>query len=195
MRARPARAIALAALVSTVVVSGCSPASRPAFHDQASAQWPFPLELSFADAALVVYKSRRTVELYRNGVVMREFPIVLGKRPAGHKLYEGDMRTPEGLYHVTFKGPHERWRYFIGIDYPNDADRRAYEAARDDDLLPEFDGHPPTIGSSVGIHGNDRPQAQSIGVDWTQGCIAMRNDHIADLYAHLPIGAPVLLLR
>jgi hypothetical protein len=188
-----------ASLILTVLLaacsSACSPASQSAFDAWGGGGWPFPQELSVADVALVVYKSRRTIEFYRDGVVAAEFPVVLGRRPTGNKLYEGDLRTPEGLYHVAFKSPHRRWRYFIGIDYPNDQDRRAYESAREDDELPTFDGHVPAIGSSVGIHGNDHPRAQAGGVDWTEGCIALRNRDIATLYAAVPIGAPVLLLR
>jgi len=183
------------ATVLAVATSACSPASQSAFDAWTGSDWPFPQELSTADVAVVVYKSRRMIELYRGGVVAAEFPVVLGRRPVGNKLYEGDLRTPEGLYHVAFKSPHRRWHYFIGIDYPNDQDRHAYSSALQDDELPVFEGHVPAIGSSVGIHGNDHPKAQARGEDWTEGCIALRNRDIATLYAAIPIGAPVLLLR
>jgi len=144
--------------------------------------------------AVVVTKHARRLELYRRGGLVGAFPVVLGARPDGPKRYEGDMRTPEGIYRVTGKRVHGRWSYFIEIDYPNDADRRAYESEAAAGRIPLFARQLPGLGGRVGIHGNDRPRDQASGRDWTKGCIAMRNEDVAVLYDLVDVGTPVVVL-
>jgi len=144
--------------------------------------------------AVVVTKHTRRLELYRRGGLVGAFPVVLGPRPAGPKRYEGDMRTPEGVYHVTGKRIHGRWSYFIEIDYPNDADRAAFDSEAAAGRIPLFAQQLPGLGGRVGIHGNDRPRDQASGRDWTKGCIAMRNEDVAVLYDLVDVGTPVVVL-
>ncbi|HET9064112.1 MAG TPA: L,D-transpeptidase [Candidatus Binatia bacterium] len=144
--------------------------------------------------AVVVTKHTRRLELYRRGGLVGAFPVVLGARPDGPKRYEGDMRTPEGVYRVTGKRLHGRWTYFIEIDYPNEADRRAYESEAAAGRIPLFAQELPGVGGLVGIHGNDRPRDQASGRDWTKGCIAMRNEDVAVLYDLVDVGTPVVVL-
>jgi murein L,D-transpeptidase YafK len=142
----------------------------------------------------VVYKEARTLAVYREGRMYKRYPVVLGKQPKGTKRFEGDMRTPEGLYWIDGKQAHPRWAYFMSINYPNDDDRRAYSRASEEGSLPEIAGRLPSIGGAIGIHGTDRTREQLAGIDWTRGCIALRNEHIAELYSLVNIGTPVLLL-
>ena len=144
--------------------------------------------------AVVVTKHTRRLELYRRGGLVGAFPVVLGARPDGPKRYEGDMRTPEGVYHVTGKRIHGRWSYFIEIDYPNEEDRRAFELEAAAGRIPLFAQQLPPLGGRVGIHGNDRPGDQASGRDWTKGCIAMRNEDVAVLYDLVDVGTPVVVL-
>jgi len=140
---------------------------------------------------IVVSKSARTLSALHRGRPVRTYPIVLGLNPKGPKRYQGDMRTPEGLYHVTSKRPHPRWRYFIALDYPNERDRQRYERALRERLVPVLDGRPLPIGGGIGIHGTDRPGEQRNGVDWTHGCIAVDNDAMEELYRLVKPGMPV----
>jgi len=144
--------------------------------------------------AVVVTKHTRRLELYRRGGLVGTFPVVLGTRPDGPKRYEGDMRTPEGLYRVSGKRTHERWAYFIEIDYPNETDQRVYESEAAAGRIPLFARQLPGVGGRVGIHGNDRPRDQASGRDWTKGCIAMRNEDVAVLYDLVDVGTPVIVL-
>lgn len=154
-----------------------------------------PLEVLPTDGyALVVYKEARTLAVYREGRMYKRYPVVLGKQPKGTKRFEGDMRTPEGLYWINAKQAHPRWAYFLSISYPNDDDRQAYSRASEEGALPEIAGERPSIGGAIGIHGSDRMREQLAGVDWTRGCIALRNEHIAELYSLVDVGTPVLLL-
>jgi murein L,D-transpeptidase YafK len=150
--------------------------------------------LAETDVTVVVTKHARRLELYRRGTLVRAFPIVLGARPMGAKRFEGDMRTPEGVYRVAAKRLHGRWRYFIAIDYPTADDRSAYDADVYAGLIPQIGGKVPGLGGNLGIHGNDRPRDQASGKDWTRGCVAMRNEDVAVLYDTVDVGTPVIVL-
>ncbi len=150
--------------------------------------------IAAADLALVVDKSLLTLEVYRYGKLVNSYPITIGSRPKGPKRYEGDMRTPEGLYHIIDKRPHRRWRYFLGIDYPNDEDRQRYQQDLALNLIPTIGGTVQGIGRAIGIHGNDRSHDQAKRHNWTHGCVAMANEDITELFKSVDIGTPVLLL-
>lgn len=148
-----------------------------------------------AGVQIVVYKSRRTLALYRGGEFVKDFPVVLGLAPEGRKRHANDARTPEGLYHIVANRRHRRWQWFLSIDYPNDADRRAYAQALSVGRIPDEAGAPFAIGGSVGIHGNDRADTQEKGIDWTKGCIAMNSADVAELAPLAPVGTPVWIVE
>lgn len=144
---------------------------------------------------IVVYKSRRSLALYRAGTFEIEYPVVLGLAPVGRKRHAHDARTPEGLYRVVGKRAHDRWQYFLALDYPNANDRRSYGEELRGGTIPDEDGEPFGIGDAIGIHGNDRPAEQAAGVDWTKGCIALKAADIAELVPKVPVGAPVWIVE
>lgn len=117
-----------------------------------------------------VDKSDRMLSLMSQGSVVASFPIVLGGNPLGHKREEGDQRTPEGRYILDFKKQDSAFFRAIHISYPNQVDiRRAQKA-----------GVNP--GSAIMIHGQKNglgwlsPLSQRF--DWTDGCIALSNEHM-----------------
>ena len=144
---------------------------------------------------VVVYKSKRLLAVYRQGVFETEYPVVLGLAPDGPKRHAFDARTPEGLYRVNGKRAHGRWQFFLSLDYPNAIDRSAYEQAIGQGKIPDENGQPFGIGDSIGIHGNDRATEQDAGTDWTKGCIAMKPDDIAALSAVVVVGTPVWIVE
>jgi len=155
--------------------------------------WLAPL-LESSATLVVVRKHERTLDLYERGVLQRRFAVVLGGNPKGPKRFEGDMRTPEGLYRVKAKRPHGRWRYFIAINYPNAEDRLNYKREVKNGGVPKITNRPLAIGGGLGIHGSDRPEAQERGEDWTQGCVAMRNRDLGHVFDSVQVGTPVLVL-
>jgi len=145
---------------------------------------------------IVVYKSKRTLAVYRFGNFYREYPIVLGANPVGRKRFMYDARTPEGRYQITDKRMHDRWQYFLALDYPNDRDQQIYQDEVRRNLIPrEETGEPFPIGGNIGIHGNDKPDEQARGVNWTQGCIAMKSSDIGEIYSLVAIGTPVWVVQ
>lgn len=142
---------------------------------------------------IVVRKTCRTLDVYYYGTRVRSFPAVFGLNGSGSKLYEGDLRTPIGLYAIVDKRPHERWSQFLLLDYPNLEDVHRYWAAMDAGRIPERPDGYAGIGGAVGIHGTDKPSLNERNVDWTWGCISLRNSDVDDLATLVPVGTLVLI--
>jgi murein L,D-transpeptidase YafK len=143
--------------------------------------------------AVVVRKSCRTLDVYRYGTRIRSFPAVFGLNGRGQKLYEGDLRTPIGLYAIIDNRPHARWQHFLLLDYPNLQDLHRYWLAVEAGDIPRAGDHYAGVGGAVGIHGTDKPSLNEKGVDWTWGCISLRNRDIDDLASLVPVGTLVLI--
>ena len=128
---------------------------------------------------LVVYKSDRKMELWSNNKITKVYQISLGGNPKGHKKLQGDSKTPEGLYYIDSKNPNSRFHLNLGISYPNEEDRLNSK----------------NPGGDIKIHGLKNGKG-FIGkfhrlFDWTDGCIAVTNIEIEELYEAVPIGIPI----
>jgi murein L,D-transpeptidase YafK len=156
-----------------VFLAGCSPAV---------VEPPQPLPV--ADLVLVD-KSDRTLRVYGGGKLLRTYRgLQFGGAPEGHKRFQGDERTPEGRYTIDTRNPASAYHLSLRISYPNAADR-AYARAR---------GRSP--GGDIFIHGqpNWLPAGRMRG-DWTDGCIAVANAEIEDLWRLVPDGTPIEVRR
>lgn len=136
--------------------------------------------------SIVVVKHSRTMRVYYQKHLLKTYPIALGRQPLGHKQQKGDNRTPEGLYYITDRNPNSSCHKNLGISYPNNADRAA---ARKRGV---------STGGDIKIHGLPNGQGY-IGAlhllhDWTYGCIAVTDAQIDELYRHVRIGSPILIL-
>jgi murein L,D-transpeptidase YafK len=127
-----------------------------------------------------VYKAQRRMILLHNGTVLRSYDIGLGGNPVGHKQFEGDRRTPEGLYYIDRRNPQSRYHLSLGISYPNAEDRAFAKAA----------GKEP--GGDIFIHGRDGKH-RGRGADWTVGCIAVTDREIEEIYAMVRVGTPIFI--
>lgn len=129
---------------------------------------------------VVVNKEARQMYLLSNDKVIEEYRIKLGFAPIGHKTFEGDGRTPEGLYHVDRRNPNSRFHLSLGISYPNDNDRATARAL----------GKSP--GGDIFIHGQANPFKKDKD-DWTWGCISVTNKQMEDVYAMIGDGTPIAI--
>lgn len=148
-----------------------------------------------SEYSIIVRKEERTLAVYHRTEQKKVYPVVLGIASYGPKIYQGDLRTPEGVYRISSKRPHARWSRFMLLSYPNDDDRSRYTMALSEGRVPIIDGHAPGIGGAVGIHGTDREDSNAKGDDWTFGCVSLLNQHVAELYDMVPLGTPVLILK
>lgn len=130
-----------------------------------------------------VYKSRRKMYLISGNTVIKEYDVALGGNPHGKKRFEGDGKTPEGLYFIDRHNPRSAYHLSVGISYPNAQDV-AYAA--------QFGR---SAGSDIMFHGRG-PEGNVLAPrnwDWTAGCLALTDDEIEDVYAMLQPGNPVMI--
>jgi murein L,D-transpeptidase YafK len=148
------------------------------------ANWPGDsIETGALADRVVVWKSKRQLELYASGRLLKRYPVSLGRNPAGPKLQEGDKRTPEGVYAVESHNPHSSFHKALKVSYPSPADRLA---AAKRGVAP---------GGDIMIHGL-RNGLGFIGrlhrrLDWTAGCIAVTNPEIEEIYRVVADGTPI----
>jgi murein L,D-transpeptidase YafK len=142
---------------------------------------------------VVVRKSCRSLDVYEHGERVRSYPAVFGLNGKGSKLYEGDLRTPTGLYMIVDKRWHPRWSRFLLLDYPNLHDLHRYWVAMESGDIPQRGDRYAGVGGAVGIHGTDKPELNEKQVDWTFGCISLKSRDVEDLSRIVPIGTLVLI--
>ncbi len=134
---------------------------------------------------VVIFKADRIMELYHSGTLLKQYHVSLGWQPDGPKHKQGDGRTPEGLYTITRHNPNSNYHLSLAISYPGPDD------VGNAILL----GVP--AGGQVMIHGYpNRVKAQSVSDpgDWTDGCIAVNNHEIEEIYAAVPDNTPVMIV-
>lgn len=148
---------------------------------------------------IVIEKAKRLLTVYNDsGAVLLQCKAALGFSPVGHKLREGDGRTPEGEYMVCLRRETGKFGCALGISYPSLADARqaAEEGRLDQALLPLFEAaqqakkRPPwgtALGGEIYIHGGGTDK------DWTAGCIALQEEHMQRLFALCEEGTQVLI--
>ncbi|WP_225000131.1 murein L,D-transpeptidase family protein [Cesiribacter sp. SM1] len=138
-----------------------------------------------ADKVLVL-KARREMQLLKEGRVLKTYKIAMGDQPVGHKQQEGDERTPEGRYTLDWRNSKSAYHKSIHISYPSEQDK-----ARAKRL-----GVSP--GGDIMIHGMAKKMAW-IGAlhtakDWTNGCIAVTNEEMDEIWAMVKNGTEIEIL-
>jgi len=178
-------------LLVPVLVACKAPAQEAAFPERETAapsglQDP-PLALLIDSLALdartirfQVDKSERRFRVYVQDRLLKTYPCVLGEKPEGDKLHQGDRKTPEGAFTFRSKRVHAQWHKFIWVDYPNAESWRRYNARKAQGLIPRGKD----IGGEIGIHGVPEGMDHWIeaGTDWTWGCIALKNADVDEVY-------------
>jgi|TARA_B100000795_G_scaffold266139_1_gene248879 murein L,D-transpeptidase YafK len=134
-----------------------------------------------------VYKKKRILEVYEKDVLFKTYKIALGKQPVGHKHFEGDNKTPEGVYFINGKNQYSAYHKNLGISYPNKKDV-AYAKKKGK-----------SAGGLIKIHGlpNGRGKIGKLHLlnDWTAGCIALTDKEIDEIYAATKVGVKIILYK
>ncbi|MFW6258576.1 MAG: L,D-transpeptidase family protein [Halochromatium sp.] len=137
---------------------------------------------------VLVRKAARTLELHNDRGVYRRYRVSLGGQPRGHKVQEGDERTPEGDYVLDWRNPNSAFHKSIHISYPNALDRTV---ARSLGVSP---------GGMIMIHGlpnwlsSPHLAEEYRRHDWTDGCIAVGNAEMDEIWALVADGTPITIL-
>jgi hypothetical protein len=132
---------------------------------------------------VLVKKSERRLYLLRSDRIIADYPVKLGLTPKGPKQREGDFRTPEGVYSIASRNAHSEYFLSLEVSYPNEAD---LERARELGVKP---------GGLIMIHGQPNAPRKARhwyeSNDWTDGCIAVANADMVDIWLRTPIGIPI----
>jgi murein L,D-transpeptidase YafK len=130
---------------------------------------------------VVVHKSRREMLLLSGESIVRSYRVALGREPVGHKQREGDGRTPEGRYTIDRRNPNSKYHLSLHISYPSPAD---VDRARAQSLDP---------GCDIMIHGL-KPGVAHPQTDWTQGCIAVTDSEMDEIWTLVADYTPIEIL-
>jgi len=155
-------------------LSGCTSAPAPTAR--------------YADQ-VVVKKSQRRLQLLSDGKVVREYRVSLGDSPVGHKYQAGDERTPEGDYILDWRNPNSSYYKSIHVSYPNERDR----------AIAKWFGVDP--GGMIMLHGQPNHihsravLAEYATRDWTDGCIAVQNREMDEIWRMVRDGTPIRIQR
>ncbi len=126
---------------------------------------------------IVVSKDRKELYLISGEVLVKVYPVAFGSNPEGHKQFEGDNKTPEGIYFVDYKNPNSAYTKALHVSYPNQADV-AYAKSQGK-----------SAGGDIMIHGLPTEERKKMAVglihpyNWTQGCVAVKDEEIEEIYS------------
>jgi murein L,D-transpeptidase YafK len=136
---------------------------------------------TFSADSMVLDKSDRRLTLYYRGAAVKKYEVALGRNPVGPKLRRGDGRTPEGMYYIEGRNPASKYHLALRVSYPAATDlQRAAKMGV-------------TTGGDIMIHGLP-PAFATVGAlhrqqDWTEGCVAVTNEEIEEIWRSVPNGA------
>jgi len=133
-----------------------------------------------------VFKAKREMVLYRHGEPIKRYHVSLGDNPIGHKQQQGDEKTPEGIYTIDFRNPKSSYHLSLHINYPNVEDKRKAK---------QRGVHP---GGDIFIHGLPNGMGAMaklfLNRDWTDGCIAVNNQEIEEIWRLVRDGTRIEIL-
>ena len=150
-----------------------------------------PLPAAAKIDRLVIDKSERRMEAWSGEVLLKVYEVALGKGKPGPKRMRGDNRTPEGRYRIDRRFVSQKFHRFLHVSYPSAADRERFAELKAAGRISKS----ASIGGDIGIHG-ERKGLEWLPhkwVNWTQGCIAVDNDEIEELYRAVKQNAEVVI--
>lgn len=151
---------------------------------------------SIKKPALYIYKEKRKLYVLDDDVLVRDYPIGLGQHPEGDKAKQGDGRTPEGTFFVCVRNGSSRFGKSLGLSYPglkhaqkalfagliDSSEYRRIRVAQQHERIPPWSTG---LGGEIFIHGG------GAHMDWTDGCIALYDSDMKELFKLAKIGTPI----
>lgn len=142
---------------------------------------------------IVVSKSSYRLGLYYRNRLIRSYKAVFGPNPGFNKIMEGDRNTPEGKFTITNKNAGSKYNKFLRLSYPNDSAYVRFQSLKQQGKIPPG----AKIGGDIGIHGiwQGGDDMIEMGVGWTDGCVAIKNRDIEELFSLVGVGTKVTIRR
>ncbi len=148
---------------------------------------------------IVIKKKKRLLQIFDGEKLIRKYKIVLGFAPLADKQIEGDGKTPEGTFYVFTKNDQSKFYVSLGVSYPNleDAERglkneiitaEEYEAIVKATGEKQMPLQKTALGGEIYIHGGGTES------DWTDGCVALQNEEMKEIFDAIPVGTEVKIL-
>jgi len=143
--------------------------------------------------SIIVSKSRYVVEVFYRNKMIRSYKAVFGPKPMEDKCMQGDRCTPEGWFTIRNKNPNSKYDKFMLLNYPNDTSYARFNKLKEEGRIPRD----AKIGGDVGIHGIWKGGDDMIetGVCWTDGCVAIKNKDIEELFTFVSVGTRVFIKK
>ena len=129
---------------------------------------------------VVIQKGQRRMYLLNGTTVLKAYDFGLGFQPVGHKQFEGDGKTPEGLYYIDRRNPDSRYHLSLGVSYPNVQDA-AFALSQGQNA-----------GGDIFIHGRG-DRVRNPPRDWTRGCAAVTDHEMAEIFELVAPGTPIFI--
>lgn len=142
---------------------------------------------------LIVDKSDYELKVYDAEGWYATYPVVFGNKDLSDKLIEGDRRTPEGTFKILSKRPHQKWHKMFMLDYPTPESWAKFKERKAKGIIPQS----AKIGGGIAIHGT-WPHDELVVDDytnWTNGCVALKNEDLDELDGIVDIGTKVIIQR
>ncbi len=141
------------------------------------------------DLHILIDKRKMRLDVMYADSTLKSYPVVFGRNPVDDKRMEGDKCTPEGRFNMRDKYDHKKWHKFIWLNYPTDDSWKKHKAAKANGSIPED----AKIGGEIGIHGvpGNRNVLIDTKTNWTLGCIALKNNHLDEVYEIINPETPI----
>lgn len=142
---------------------------------------------------VMVSKSQYRVSLYYKKRMIRSYKAVFGPNPQLNKCMEGDRCTPEGSFRISGKNSASKYNKFMLLNYPNDSATVRFNKLKADGAIPKT----AKIGGAIGIHGiwKGGDDMIEMGIGWTDGCVALKNKDIEELFSLIDVGTKVMICK
>lgn len=168
------------------------------FITKGPSQWTIhkpisPDTLEKGDVEIVVSKSQYRVAVFYRKQLIRSYKAVFGPNPMMNKCMEGDRCTPEGGFKITRKNPASKYNKFMLLSYPNDSAYARFNKLKASGKIPAT----ARIGGDIGIHGiwKGGDDMIEMGIGWTDGCVAIKNKDMEELFSLVGVGTKVTIKR
>lgn len=142
---------------------------------------------------IIIVKSDYELQVYDDKGWYATYPVVFGNSSLDDKKMEGDRNTPEGTFKVISKKYHNKWDRFIMLDYPTKESYEKFNQRKSRGEIPRG----ATIGGGVGIHGTWQHEDYQVDKykNWTNGCIALKNEDVEEIYDYITVGTKVIIRK
>ncbi len=140
---------------------------------------------------IVIDKSDYELYVCKDGDWIIAYPIVFGTDDLSDKQMQGDKKTPEGTFKIIQKRTHNKWNKLLMIDYPTKESYIKFITRKENGMIPKN----AKIGGDIAIHGcwPNEDYVVDQYLNWTLGCISMKNEDINALYPFISVGTTVII--